>query len=282
MKINRRRFLLTLISSALCVSPLFAAGDDFVLLAQEYRAGTDPRGFLVSEKLDGVRAIWDGKLLRFRSGRAIAAPASFLAKLPPSPLDGELWLARGQFDLLSGIVRKSVPDEAQWAQVKFMVFELPAGEGSFRERSAALKRIVATAGNAQLQWIEQFSVANESSLRRKLDEVVAQGGEGLVLHRTEAPYITGRSDALLKLKPLFDSEAVVIGHTAGKGRQQGKVGALQMRTPEGETFRLGTGLTDAIRANPPPVGSVVTYQYRDKTSSGKPRFASYLRLRAEE
>ena len=82
-----------------------------MLLANELGPKFDPAKYLVSEKYDGVRAIWDGKVLRFRSGRAVDAPAWFIAKLPAQPLDGELWLARGRFEALSGIVRKTEPED---------------------------------------------------------------------------------------------------------------------------------------------------------------------------
>lgn len=72
-----------------------------LLLANEFRAGLDVSRYLVSEKFDGVPAIWDGKTLRFRGGREVAAPGWFKARLPATPLDGELWLARGKFDELS-------------------------------------------------------------------------------------------------------------------------------------------------------------------------------------
>jgi DNA ligase 1 len=107
------------------------------------------------------------------------------------------------------------------------------------------------------------------------------GGEGLMLHRAEARYETGRSRALLKLKPLHDAEATVTGHIAGKGRHEGRMGALRMRTPEGREFLLGTGFSDAQRDDPPPVGSMLTYSYRGRTDAGLPRFASFVRLRAD-
>jgi DNA ligase 1 len=116
-------------------------------------------------------------------------------------------------------------------------------------------------------------------LRERLAEVVQAGGEGLMLHRADALYVTGRQEVLLKLKPLHDAEAVVIGHTAGAGRNQGMLGALNVQTPEGQRFKLGTGFSDEQRRAPPPVGSTVTYTYRELTPSGKPRFAAFLRVR---
>lgn len=250
-----------------------------ILLAQDYRGGVDVSSYLVSEKLDGVRAVWDGKVLKFRSGQAIAAPGWFLAKLPTTPLDGELWLARGKFDELSGIARKAQPVDEEWRRLSYQVFELPGGEGPFEARVAKLREIVKVANWPQLQAVEQFRVKNETQLKSKLDEVVKSGGEGLMLHRADAAYVAGRSEVLLKYKPVQDAEATVIAHIPGKGKYAGQLGALQVRTEEGQVFKLGTGLSDEQRRHPPPVGSVVTYTYRDTTPSGKPRFASFLRVR---
>jgi DNA ligase-1 len=100
-----------------------------------------------------------------------------------------------------------------------------------------------------------------------------------MLHRADAPYVTGRSTVLLKLKPLQDAEAVVLEHLPGRGRHQGRLGASRVRSADGRVFRLGTGLSDALRDASPPVGSMLTYTHRGLTSGGLPRFASFLRLR---
>jgi len=258
-----------------------AANAPALLLANELGPNVDPAQYLVSEKFDGVRAVWDGKVLRFRSGRAVPAPAWFITKLPPQPLDGELWLARNRFDALSGVVRKSEPVDDEWRQISYLIFELPGAPGSFAERAERIREIVVKTQWPKLIAVEQFRVANRAVLKKKLDEVVRAGGEGLMLHLADAPYATGRSDALLKLKPLQDTEAEVIGHVAGKGKYTGMLGALRVRTPQGKVFLLGTGFTDEARKNPPPVGTSVTYTYRGMTKTGLPRFASYLRMRED-
>lgn len=249
-----------------------------VLLAKTAPAGIDPAGYLVSEKLDGVRALWDGKVLRFKSGRVIDAPVWFTEKLPKVALDGELWLGRGQFDALSGTVRKTESVDAQWQQVKYMVFELPQDKAKFAERAVTLKSVVQDAAFPQLQAVEQFRIANRATLQAKLDDVVQSGGEGLMLHLASSLVTVGRSDVLLKLKPMQDAEAVVVGHIPGKGKYKGITGALDVKTSDGLRFKLGTGLSDAQRKAPPAIGSTVTYTYRDLTPSGKPRFASFLRM----
>ena len=129
--------------------------------------------------------------------------------------------------------------------------------------------------------VEQFRVANRAALKRKLDEVVRGGGEGLMLHLADAAYGTGRSDVLLKLKPLQDTEAVVIEHVAGKGKYQGMMGALRVQAPDGKKFLIGTGFTDQTRKNPPPLRTTITYTYRGLTDTGLPRFPSYLRVRED-
>jgi len=263
------------------VAPAAQSNAPPLLLAKELGPQVDPSKYLVSEKYDGARALWDGNSLRFRSGRAVGAPAWFLAKLPAQALDGELWLARGRFDALSGIVRKAQPQDDEWRQVKYLIFELPNAPGSFAERAQRIKEIVAQAQWPQLTAVEQFRVADRAALKRKLEEVVRGGGEGLMLHLADAPYLTGRSDVLLKLKPLQDAEAVVIEHIPGKGKFQGVLGALRVQTADGKRFLIGTGFSDEVRKNPPPAGTTVTYTYRGLTPTGLPRFASYLRVRED-
>ena len=253
-----------------------------VLLAQEYKAGIDVQQYLVSEKFDGMRAIWDGEIFYTRRGNEIHAPEWFTKGLPKTPLDGELWLSRGQFDALSGAVRKDMPIDAEWQHITYNVFELPDAPGTFEARTKRIVEIVRQVNIPHLKGVEQFRVKNEAALNLLLKQVVAKGGEGLMLHRADAQYETGRSAALLKLKLLYDAEASVVAHTAGRGKYKGKLGALVVETPEGIRFKLGTGFSDIQRENPPKIGSLVTYTYKDKTKNGKPKFASFLRVRNEK
>lgn len=250
-----------------------------VLLAREWPADSDPSGYLVSEKFDGVRAVWDGQgSLRFRSGRPIAAPAWFLARLPAQPLDGELWLARGQFEAISGLVRRRQPDDAGWQALHYQVFELPAAGGRFDERAAALRTLCAQAQWPALQAVPQQPALSRAWLSQRLAQVVAAGGEGLVLHRADAPQAAGRSGGWLwKHKPLHDAEAVVLAHVPGQGKFAGQMGALQVRTDSGVELAVGTGFDDALRARPPAPGSRITFTHQGFTAAGVPRFASYLR-----
>jgi DNA ligase-1 len=252
-----------------------------MLLAEVYAANVDVTQYWVSEKFDGVRAQWDGRTLRFRGGGVVPAPVWFTKNFPAVSLDGELWIARDHFDALSGTVRKRDPVDAEWRQVHYLVFELPGAAGDFSARVQQIQAMVARAGVPWLQAVEQTHVADRAALMQRLDAVVRAGGEGLMLHRADAPYLTGRSDVLLKLKPWQDTEAVVVGYMPGKGKYQGMTGALDMAMPDGQRFRIGTGLTDAQRRQPPPIGTRITYRYQNLTKKGVPRHPRYLRVRED-
>jgi DNA ligase-1 len=156
---------------------------------------------------------------------------------------------------------------------------MPGAAGSFTERVARMQAVAAAAQRPWLMVVPQFRLADTAALRKRLGEIVRAGGEGLMLHRADAAYETGRSASLLKLTPWLDAEATVVGHLAGKGKHAGKVGALRMEMPDGRRFSLGSGLSDALRRDPPPLGTLVTYRYRELTPAGMPRFPSYLRVR---
>jgi len=249
-------------------------------LAAVYAGQLDPARCFVSEKYDGVRAIWDGRVLRHRSGRVVSAPASFVAALPATPLDGELWLGRGRFEALSARVRRVEPNEREWRDVRYMLFDTPIGALPF---SARLERLATLAPRlpATVEVAPQWRVGDRAELERALVRTVGAGGEGLMLHDAAALYLPGRSEALLKMKPHLDAEAIVVGHRSGTGKYRGLVGALEVQSPEGRRFFVGSGLEDAMRREPPAIGTTITYRYRDLTSSGLPRFATYLRRHDE-
>lgn len=253
-----------------------------VMLATDWQSDLPVQNYLVSEKLDGVRAIWDGQRLRFRSGRDIVAPGWFLKALPPIALDGELWIGRGTFDQLSGIVRRNTPIDEEWAKLRYWVFDAPRIEGTFEMRHAALLQYLRGLDKTKVAAVEQTHLADSKALQTRLLQVTRGGGEGLVLHRADSVWSPGRSDQLRKLKVQKDDEARVLSHQPGKGKFEGLTGALWVENQDGKRFSLGSGLDLATRKFPPAIGSVVTYRYRGYTPAGIPRFASFLRVRGAE
>jgi DNA ligase-1 len=260
---------------------LTAATKPELLLAEVYSDNIDVQQYWVSEKLDGVRAYWDGKQLISRGGNVIAAPDWFVADFPKQKLDGELWLGRNKFAETLSIVSKHQAIDAHWPQIRYYIFELPDAEGTFTERIEAMQRLVQQQNSRYLTLVPQFRIADNAVLLAKLSELESKGAEGLMLHRQDALYKTGRSSDLLKLKTYHDTEAEVIGYRPGKGKYKGMVGALIVKTLQGKEFAIGSGLTDALRQTPPEIGSVITYRYNGYTNNGIPRFARFLRVRQE-
>ena len=252
-----------------------------VSLANVYRSDIDLSRYWVSEKLDGVRAWWDGHSLSSRRGNPINAPSWFVEGFPNDVLDGELWMGRGTFETLSGTVRSKTPDAAAWVRVRYMVFDLPTSSAPFDERLQRLREIFKSLASRRIALVDQFRVAGELELMTTLERVVADGGEGLMLRDGSSLYRSGRNDDLLKLKTYRDAEAVVVAQLSGKGKYAGMLGSLLVELPDGRRFKLGTGFSDEDRRHPPPVGATVTYKYYGMTANGIPRFASYLRVRLE-
>lgn len=278
-----RREVLGFFCAWLICPPASAQGAEppALMRANVYRPGIDLSAYWLSEKYDGVRAFWNGQRLLTRSGQPIVAPAWFTAGWPAHPMDGELWGGHGQFEATVSTVRQQQPDDAAWRRLRFMVFDLPAHRGVFTERVTAYQSLVGSLGKPWVGAVPQERVADHAHLLHRLDQVVRAGGEGLMLHRGDAPYRAERNDDLLKVKPHEDAEARVIGHEPGRGKHLGRMGALIVETPEGVRFRIGSGFTDQHREDPPPVGSWITYRFRGQHGSGLPRFATFLRARSD-
>ena len=248
-------------------------------LATKFQESTVINDYWVSEKLDGVRGYWTGKQLLTRSGNVLSPPKWFVEHWPKVAMGGELWSERGQFEQISACVRRKLADGACWKNLKLMIFDLPQQTNNFTARIATMKQLTQDNSSHYLAMIQQQRVANNAELYAWLNHVVDNHGEGLMLHLASATYQSGRSKNLLKLKRHQDAEAVVIGYSAGKGKYEGLLGALLVKTPEGVIFKIGTGLSDQQRKVAPTIGSVITYKYIGKTQRGVPRFASFLRIK---
>lgn len=262
---------------------------EFCRLAKEW-TGQDIGGWEVSEKLDGMRALWKPETRGLAIGEVSWANTekdkrshvcsglwSRLRKpifcpdwwdLGPLPLDVELWLGRGKFQQVMSVCKSLTPGPG-WIEVKYMVFN-GLGPGPYIREVQAVEQVKLP----RKDW--------ESELLKMLDRTTALGGEGLMARRPGAAWIPGRSSELLKVKPLFDSEALVVGWTPGLGKYEGMMGSLHVAW-KGLTFGL-SGFDDAERALGPDGEPVhfkkmdeISFKYRDISDDGVPRFATYWR-----
>ncbi len=246
-----------------------------LILASEYSQDVALQGYWVCEKYDGIRAYWDGQQLISRNGLVISLPKALVQQLPALPVEGELWLGRGQFSALQSLIQQQNFNVKQWQTLRFMVFDLPHAAGNYRQRYQHLQQLVENKPFLQLPTYQPYS--NQLALERQLVELSDNGGEGLILRDPDALYLATRSKALIKYKSYQDGEAEVVGYSQGQGKYQNMVGALLVKDAQGRQFKLGSGLSEQQRAEPPAIGSMVHYRYNGLTNKGKPRFARFVR-----
>lgn len=267
-------------------STLTAAGNPsgdtaMVQLASRYQGEVDIQQYLVSEKLDGIRARWTGTHLITRNGNIIHAPHWFTENWPDQVLEGELWTQHGEFERIASIVLRRQPDE-RWRTVTMRLFDLPDEDRVFADRVRKMSDVVRAANSPYLRMIPQRVFTSVEAMERHLDEVIASGGEGLMLHHKQSIYQHGRNPHLLKLKRYEDAEAKVVAQLPGKGQFKGMMGSLLVKTLDGTQFKIGSGFSHNERLNPPPPGSWITFKYYGLTRNGIPRFASFLHIRPEQ
>ena len=255
-----------------------------VLLAHKWE-NEDPTGWWMSEKLDGVRAWWDGEKFLSRLGNEYHAPQWFRDMMPRFTLDGELFAGRGLFQKTVSSVRKLVPTDSEWKQITFVVFDAPEMDSPFEKRQAHLRAILGTwkhdEDNGRICVLEQRRCENADHLASYLKVVEGVGGEGVMLREAGSKYEEGRSSTLLKVKTFYDDEAVVLKHIPGRGKHKGRLGALRVKW-QGVEFKVGTGFSDDQRRNPPSIGSSVTFRYQELSKDGVPRFPSFVTARDYE
>ena len=265
-----------------------------LLKLSEYK-GQNVGGWLASEKLDGVRAYWDGRNLLSRNGKILAAPEGWSAHFPPFALDGELYTARGEFEKIQSIVMDKMPSATEWSEVKFYVFDVPEAGGGLLERLSELEKFIAKNPQAgqNLEIIKQVKVKDNAEFEAFAKHIIAKGGEGAVAREPNAPYERKRSKNALKYKKFKDAECEVTAVNAGAGKYAGLMGSVTCKVlgaagsnsdeqiASGVKFKIGSGFSDEERANPPKIGSIITYKYQNLTAKGVPRFPVFLRVRED-
>ena len=247
-----------------------------ILLLKVYK-DQNITGWVMSEKLDGIRAYWDGKHLISRGGKIIHAPKWFTKDYPPFPIDGELWSKRGDFENVSSIVRDKAPSD-KWKEITHNIFEVPNAKGGLFKRLAKVKPYV----GKYIKIIKQIPIKNKKQMQDYLHQIEAKGGEGIVVRDPNTPYINKRTSKALKVKSFKDTECKVVKLLKGKGKYSNMLGSIKCKLPNGTLFKIGSGFSNKERKNPPKVGDIITFKYKEMTKYGKPRFPVFLRIRSSQ
>ena len=274
MHIIRTGYLLVFLS--LLISVHLSAAD--LMLPHVYNDQTDVSGWLMSEKLDGIRGYWNGTQLLSKNGNQLYPPTEFIAGLPNFPLEGELWGGRGTFEQTASVVKTQKPHDG-WLLLKFAIFDVPQASGGFTSRIAAAKSWFNAHPSPYAFVIPQIQAMNQEHLQKELHRIETLGGEGLIVRNPNALYRAGRSAEILKVKNYQDAEARVVAQLPGKGRNKGRLGALLVQLDDGIQFRIGSGFSDSERKSPPAIGTFVTFKFYGRYESGIPKFPSFLRIR---
>lgn len=247
--------------------------------------GRDISGWVMSQKYDGVRAIWDGKKLKSRQGKEFCAPQSFISQLPPFSIDGELFAGRGSFEKAASITARCDED---WGELTYLIFDAPEAKGDLPTRLAPLKDFLAKNQGSQIKIIEQIKIKSTKEAFAYLDKITADGGEGIVVRDPKAPYKDGRQSSIMKLKKFYDAECEVLSIKPRKD-DNSVVGSVECRDMAGKnTFKIGSGFgslkickTTALKENCLKTGDIITYKYQNLTKNAKPRFGVFLRKRTD-
>ncbi len=304
------------------------------MLAKEYQEGIllkkdktkynkPPEDWFMSEKKDGYRSTFqyiNGKgTFLSRTGKPFNAPQWFIDAMPPPKflkkdiLDGELWAGRDNFEMM-GVVRKKVPIDEEWIDIQFHVYDIVNGANTFVKRLERLFDIVSFTENrwnhlvktkqitspysnltCPIQYTEQIKIDSIKTMETYYQSILKKGGEGIMIKHPLCPYEKGRSSYLLKYKPVFDREAIVIDYSEGKGKYKGKLGAFVCKllinhdthmvideNPE-HIFTI-SGMDDDIRNNykkTHPIGTIISFGCSGYTGKGVPRFGRYIRKRTD-
>ena len=245
--------------------------------AKTYDNSFEIKNWLMSEKLDGIRAYWDGKNLLSKNGNIIYAPLWFTKDFPNFELDGELWTKRNDFENIQSIVLDKTPS-TNWSEITYNIFEVPNTKGNFTNRLKKIKNWQEKNSNKYIKIIKQIKCKDKEHLNTYLNKLINKKAEGIMIKNPKLEYFTGRSNHILKVKKFKDMEAKVIGINY----KNKKFKSLVLKLDNGIIFNLGNGFTKQERLNHPKIADIVTFKYYNLTKFGKPKFASFLRIRKKE
>ena len=159
----------------------------------------------MSEKFDGIRAYWNCKILISRHGNKISNPSWFIEEFPKDiTLDGELWMGRGTFELLRGIINGGYKkDDLLWKQIYFMLFDLPNSKEEYEKRIFELKKLKLP---NHVNIVDIQKCKGKDHLQEYLQQILEYGGEGIMLNQPNSFYISTRTNSLFENSFFFTTK----------------------------------------------------------------------------
>ena len=259
----------------------FSVAECYCTLAKKYDPGKhNVLGWSVSEKVDGVRAVWcpDRKGFFSRSNKPLIVPGSWLSMMEsvPVPLDGEFFMGRGRFQDTVSAVRKKNPTEEDFKDVQYVVFD-SITEGPHSARLVRAHAALPASFYPKLYVLAHTTVTCMDLIGIEYTKLLAIGGEGLMFRNPAAGYEMKRTGNLLKWKDEIDGTALITGVDEGQGKHTGRIGAMVCVCNEtGVCFRVGTGLTDEERERTDWVGRTIRWRAMERTRDNIPRHPAFV------
>lgn len=255
----------------------------------------DPSGWIASEKIDGVRAVWNPTGFVSRVGKPFQVPADFISakKWPKGiSLDGELHVPGQSVGFVSGMVHRKAPQD--WSALRYFVFDVIGIPGNFLKRLERLEFLVSTLGSDKIVILKQIRINNMQEAYKLYKHTLQSGGEGLVLRDPNSTYEDKRSNAMLKWKPSPSAEAKIIGFQEGTGKYKSKLGAFIVSF-EDQEFSLSGKIPDSMRLQykfnkdqitimsfeVPQIGDLVTFEFMTISEHGIPRQPIFIAVRRD-
>lgn len=240
-----------------------------------------------STKFDGVRLIaknyGHGKAsIITRQGKSfdLEELKNEIISLQPGVYDGELVVGDGYQagrTKITGYVNKVLLGKAKTIpEYTFCIFDyVPLEEWEAREcsltygmRYHALSIQIPYESLGNIRVVKQELLKSLEEVESMFSDRLQKGFEGIMLRYKDDPYKWKRSDSLIKKKAIKDCRLECFDTTDGTGKYEGMIGALICKGKVSGKFvsvKIGTGLTDTDRHNPPEhyVGSLIDIEYND-------------------
>jgi ATP-dependent DNA ligase len=271
------------------------------MLAEKYLECQDDvdfstRGVFVQPKLDGHRALFDGKQFTTRGGQLhlkhIQEKLAFDTR--GLVLDGELMVhpeapvCAGlskveRFQLSASAIKEDHPELTPW--IRYFVYDVVDEAQPFVERYGLYMDLFNETQPETMIPVPATGALHDAHVQVYLNKWLEQGFEGVMVRHTADGYLVGhRSRQLLKLKP-FDSEEFLILDVvpAGKGKAA-KAGKFVCTTKDGVEFKAvakgALELRESYLANRAElIGKEVTVHFEGYSKEGAPRFPRAVGLR---